>query len=79
MTPVTPDESINQETVVENQAGESPAPAEDTPTETPSSDNTDIVKGDEEPTATPAEETQKGLSEEEVKALVASAVSEAVK
>jgi len=92
-TPETPAEPINQETEVETPAGETPAPEEapvETPLETSAPDNTEVVKGDEEPVETPVEtpeeapvetpaEEPKGLSAEEVKALVDTAIAEAVK
>lgn len=83
---VVAEEPNNQEIVVETPAVETPAPVEVIPEETTTPDISDVVKADEEPEVVPEvvpeevipEETPKGITEEEVKALVASAVSEAV-
>lgn len=88
---VVAEEPNNQEIVVETPAVETPAP-EVIPEETTTPDISDVVKADEVPEVVPevveplepveptepVEETPKGITEEEVKALVASAVSEAV-
>ncbi len=90
----TPDETNHQETDVEIPAGETPVPLEETPEETPAPDKSEVVKADEEPEVVPEvvpevtpevipeevpEETPKGMTETEVKDLIASAVAEAVK